>query len=105
MIKEKQQPISCMRDVFERIKTKHRFKKDQELWEHIGISGGFFKEVKAGRKHLSEENALKIASDASLTPEAMLVLVAREKAASDATRAVWDNIMHADGQRRIMDIM
>jgi len=81
-----------IQEVFERIKTLENMKTDRELWEEIGISGGFFKEVKAGRKHVSEESALRIAAMALMKPEAMLVLIAKEKAATGDIKALWEKI-------------
>jgi len=87
-------PVTNMRELFERIKTMNNLSTDKECWELISISEGFFKYVKKGKKHLSNDKAAEIASKAFLSVEAVLVLVNRQKAVSDNERQAWNNIMH-----------
>lgn len=92
-----------MNDVFEIVKIKNHCKSRKELCSVLDVSDGYLSKLMTGGKHLSAEKALKIAPKAGLTQESMLVLLAREKAATDEERAVWDKIIRREC--RIMDIM
>jgi len=96
-------PVRDMKSLFQKIKSIHSLNSDRECWELLKLSKAFFQDVKAGRKHLSNEKALRIAPVALLSGEAMLVLIQREKANSEEERLLWNNIIQ--GQRRIMSNM
>lgn len=103
---QEKEKIKNMRDMFKRIKTIHGLKKDEEIWEMLELSRGFYQEVKAGRKHVSNEAALRIASKASLPQDAVLVFIAGQKPHSAEEKAIWRDLLKIiTKQRRIMYIM
>lgn len=100
MKNEKRIP-KCINDVFEIVKENMGCETVAELITELDVSEGYYHKLKRGAQHLSAEKALKIASKAGLTQESMLVLLAREKAATDEERAIWDKIIRREC--RIMD--
>ncbi len=100
-MKKEKKCVKSISDVFDLVYEKMGCKNRKDLLRELDVSDGYLSKLQNGKKHLSEEKALKIASKAGLNDESMLVLLAREKAASDEARAVWDKIIC--GQCRIMN--
>ena len=67
--------------------------KDLEAAEMIaGLNSGNMSQVKSGKRHLTEEQALFIAHECNLCADWVLVHLAEEKAKSEEAKEVWHNL-------------
>ncbi|MDR6982884.1 phage gp37-like protein [Rheinheimera pacifica] len=54
-----------------------------------GLNSGNMSQIKSGKRHLTEEQALFIAHECNLNPEWVLVSLAEEVSRSDEAKEVW----------------
>jgi plasmid maintenance system antidote protein VapI len=94
-------PVGELQEVFmqfsaellEMMKQGCGFKSDSELVEALpAITKGRVSEVKSGKRHLTEEQALVIAKACKLNPEWVLVNLAAETTKSEACKPIWSNL-------------
>jgi len=80
-------------ELLEMMKTEAGFKSDSELVGVLpAITKGRISEVKSGKRHLTEEQALVIAKACNLNPEWVLVNLAAETSKSEACKPIWTNL-------------
>lgn len=80
-------------ELLEMMKQECGFKSDSELVEALpAITKGRVSEVKSGKRHLTEEQALTIANACKLNPEWVLVNLAAETTKSEACKPIWSNL-------------
>jgi len=80
-------------ELIETLKKIRGFTKDAELAGELPkATKSVISEIKSGKRHLTEEQALWIAEQCQLDPSWVLVNLAEEKASSDKVRAVWSHI-------------
>jgi len=80
-------------ELLDMMKNQSGFKSDSELVGALpAITKGRISEVKSGKRHLTEEQALVIATACNLNPEWVLVNLAAETTKSEACRPIWSNL-------------
>jgi hypothetical protein len=84
--------MSFSSELIEQSKTALGLQKDSELLELMPISKTVLSEVKSGKRHLTEDQALAIATACNLNPEWVLVNLAAETTKSEACRPIWSNL-------------
>ena len=57
-----------------------------------GLNSGNMSQIKSGKRHLTEEQALFIAHECGLNPEWVLVHLAEEKSKSEEAKDIWCNL-------------
>lgn len=85
--------MSYSAELIETLKKIKGFTKDIEVAEVLPKSTkGNVSDIKSGKRHLTNEQALWIAEQCELDPTWVLVNLAEEKAHNDKERAVWSTI-------------
>ena len=75
------------------LKNKLGLKSDLQVCEVIPkTTSGNLSQVKSGKRHLTEEQALFIAHECGLNVQWVLVQLAEETAKSDEAKTVWANL-------------
>ncbi len=79
--------------LIEELKKFKGFEKDAEAVEVIPkISKGSLSDIRSGKRHLTEEQAIWIAEQCSLNLDWVLVHLAEETAKTDKAKSVWNRI-------------
>lgn len=84
--------MSFSSELIEQSKKDLGLMKDSELLELMPISKTVLSEVKSGKRHLTEDQALAIAKACKLNPEWVLVNLAAETSKSEACKPIWANL-------------
>lgn len=80
-------------ELIETLKEKMQFTRDAEVVQVLpNITKGSLSEVKSGKRHLTEEQALWIAQQCALDAAQVLVELAAERSKSNTAKAVWSNL-------------
>lgn len=80
-------------ELIEELKKAKGFAKDIQAAEVIpNLTRANLSHIKSGSRHLTEEQALFIASECGLSNEWVLVNLAEEKAKSELAKQAWANI-------------
>ena len=79
--------------LIETLKEKMSFSKDAEVVQVLpNITKGSLSEIKSGKRHLTEEQALWIAQQCALDAAHVLVELAAERSKSSTAQAVWSEL-------------
>lgn len=81
--------MSFSSELIEQCKKTLKLSKDSEVLEVVPIGKTVLSEVKSGKRHLTEEQALAIASACELNPEWVLVNLAAETSKSESGKSIW----------------
>ncbi|MBJ92445.1 MAG: hypothetical protein CL577_07565 [Alteromonadaceae bacterium] len=80
-------------DLIEQLKNAKQIKSDAGAAEIIpAMTKGRLSEVKSGKRHLTEEQALYIAHECNLNVQWVLVQLAEETAKSEEAKTAWANL-------------
>lgn len=80
-------------ELIETLKEKMQFTRDAEVVQVLpNITKGSLSEVKSGKRHLTEEQALWIAQQCALDAAQVLVELAAERSKSTTAQAVWSSL-------------
>ncbi|MCH8475987.1 MAG: hypothetical protein LAT55_12265 [Opitutales bacterium] len=80
-------------ELIEELKKAKGFKKDKEVIDIMeGMNSGNMSQIKAGKRPLTEEQALFIAREANLCKDWVLVNLAEERAKSEEVKKAWYEI-------------
>lgn len=80
-------------ELLNELKKVKGFTKDTELLDVLPKSTkSVISEVKSGKRHLTEEQALFIANECGLNTEWVLVHLAEETAKSEEAKSAWHNL-------------
>lgn len=75
------------------LKKAKGIKTDLEASTYIaGLNSGNMSQIKSGKRHLTEEQALFIAEQCDLNPQWVLVHLAEEVSRSEAAKEIWHNL-------------
>lgn len=85
--------MSFSAQLIEELKTRKGFTKDAEVVVVLPkVTKGILSEIKTGKRHLTEEQALWIASECQLNAAMVLVELAAETSRSEDAKTVWSNL-------------
>lgn len=80
-------------ELVQELKKTKGLKTDLEASTLIaGLNSGNMSQIKSGKRHLTEEQALFIAKECNLNPEWVLVHLAEEVAKSEKAKEIWHNL-------------
>lgn len=80
-------------ELVQEYKKAKALRTDLEASTHIaGLNSGNMSQIKSGKRHLTEEQALFIAQECNLNPEWVLVHLAEEVSKSEEAKEVWSNL-------------
>jgi len=91
--------METMQDLIEQVRIKFDIDKDERgndsrLAGLLGISRQLMSQIKKGDiKHVNEKTAFQIAALLNRKPEEVLLILAQERASSDAVKRVWQNLL------------
>jgi len=81
------------RELVEELKKSKEFSKDSDLLNILPkATKSVISEIKSGKRHLTEEQALFIANECGLNPGWVLVNLAAETAKVEEAKSVWSNL-------------
>lgn len=84
--------MSFSSELIEQSKKTLGLTRDAELLELMPIGKTVLSEVKSGKRHLTEDQALAIAKACNLNPEWVLVNLAAETTKSESAKQAWSSL-------------
>lgn len=80
-------------ELVQELKKAKGMKTDLEASAYIaGLNSGNMSQIKSGKRHLTEEQALFIANECGLNPEWVLVHLAEQVSKHEEAKEIWHNL-------------
>ncbi|PSJ47840.1 transcriptional regulator [Zobellella endophytica] len=70
-----------------------KYNLQKQVAAELGLSRPYISEIYSGQREFTDETATYIAKEVGLDPSEVLLELARARAKSDTTKAVWDKLL------------